>query len=106
MNEYEYLQALKDCPYKPFAEIESHFEVRGASEIGLSAYNQIQFNRYMAKLAESGVDMLEHSLRVQKGLKVQANLRRRFKIKPKKGKRSKSEARCQGSVHRHLQVVK
>lgn len=105
MNEYEYLQTFKGSPYRPFVELESHFDVRGPSEIGLSAYNQVQYNAYMAKLTESGVDMLEHSLRVQKGLKVQAKLRKKFKIRKKTGK-PKSEARCQGSVQRHLKVVR
>lgn len=105
MNEYDYLRTLAGCPYKPFTEAEDHLNVRGASEAGLSLYNQIQFNRYMAKLTESGVDMLEYGLRLQKGLKIQAKLRRKFKIRKKTGK-PKFETRCQGSVQRHLQVVR
>lgn len=104
-SEYEYIRSLRKCPYKPFAELESYYDVRGSSEIGLSVYNQVQFNRYMAKLTESGVDMLEHSSRVQRGLKLQAKLRRKFKIRKKTGK-PKSEARYQGSVQRHLMVVR
>jgi hypothetical protein len=105
MNEYDFLRTLKGCPYKPFVTIESHFDVRGSSEVGLSVYNQVRFNEYMSKLTESGVDMLEHSHRVQRGMKVQAALRRKFKIK-KKVKRAKSETRALGRVHGRLQVVK
>lgn len=64
--------------FSPFAVIESDAGVRGASNVGLTLYNQLAYVRYMRRLTTVGVDSLDHSVRVRDGMRIQAALHRRF----------------------------
>lgn len=70
-----------DLVFSPFVAIEAESSVRGASNAAMSMYNQIRFNVYMKRLLIAGVDQLEHSMRVSKGIAMQARLHRRFKTR-------------------------
>ena len=70
-----------DCPFSPFVAVQTDSSVRGATNQGVSLYNQIRYNAYMRRLVDSGVDAVEHSHRISVGLAVQARLNRSIQIR-------------------------